>query len=48
MRIKGKQTVIGDFDTLEEARDAYDAAVVEHRGEFGVTNRDLATQRGLP
>jgi len=32
---------VGSFDTLEEAVNAYDAAIVKRYGEFGTTNKKL-------
>lgn len=42
-RIKydGKNRIIGAFSTAQEAADAYDAAAIEHFGEFAVTNAQL-------
>jgi hypothetical protein len=40
--VKGKKIHLGYFLTRKAARAAYDAAAIEHHGEFAVTNQMLA------
>jgi hypothetical protein len=43
IKTNGKQTHIGNFRTKEEAAAAYDAAAIEHFGEFANPNSVLAS-----
>lgn len=42
LRINGRNTWIGAYDSAEAGAAAYDAAVRRHRGAFGLTNGQMA------
>jgi len=41
VQINGKRTCVGHFATPGEAARAYDAAAIEHYGQFALTNKSL-------